>query len=622
MTTTTITTSFVLDARFLAYFVFTTLNAVVDATFEDPHLLLYSSVALRISVLTLIWFKESRSNSKKQLSPKLSEEGEEAESTNSIGIRLSTAERIFVALPLLATPMYFIGVKAPHNWESNIWSSMVDTVMALHVLTSDSPCSGYSTAVLHMYANFYTAAGFWKINAHFLDPTASCATVFLAQLLAYYGGMSQTTTAQVAHAIQPWFPAVTIVVELSMGLGLFLASCLSQATKWHKRTLLGGVSIVLFFHLGVCLMPRPHDISNFAIQCAGRLALVIPEPMAWQKVWQILKKHVALLCTLALLYLSFGIQRDFTRLNWDFGSFTLVMILVIWVLVEALSLSPAPSKRTAQSPSWWMWLAVALAFAYSFCFITLGLMEEASPNMFANLKIHGGSNHLIMPTGLLFHWAAAREAQGDTDSFLVRHWGGGEIRLESTTSEWLTEIYPNDMTHILEPVPVVEELLQQHLGASSPCAYANAGANRVLQLRERGYLPPPPHGQFIAYSVPALEWRRLLKEAFTYKGRPSFVVDYVHLPGSAGDETWRAFAWGRRVHLEVTNGEVTNCTVERNAEEDGKSSELPVPCGSNELPYKLDSVPWWLSKLSMYHGYPILHNPDGSARPSITCFGP
>ena len=265
-------------------------------------------------------------------------------------------------------------------------------------------------------------------------------------------------------------------------------------------------------------------------------------------------------------------------------------------------------------------MATAFAFFYSFGMITLGLMEEASPNMFSNLKIHGGTNHLILPTGLLFHWAFARQAQGDNDSFLVRHWGDGEIRLESTTSEWLTEIYPNDLTHILEPTATVVDLLQEHLGASTPAAYFNSGVNRVLRVRERGWVPPPPHGQFIAYTVPALEWKRLLKEALSYKGRPSFVLEYVHLPGTAGDETWRAFAWERRVRLQVVDGQIDACEVKWNAQSHGKGHW--TRCGSNELPYQLDSVPWWLSKLSMYHGYPVLFNSDGSARSSISCFGP
>ena len=67
--------------------------------------------------------------------------------------------------------------------------------------------------------------------------------------------------------------------------------------------------------------------------------------------------------------------------------------------------------------------------------------------MFSNLQVHGGSNHLLLPTGLLFH---AFSDRGDDHPF-----GGGVIRVEQTDSKWLTEIYPNDMTSVLEPKEVV-----------------------------------------------------------------------------------------------------------------------------------------------------------------------
>jgi hypothetical protein len=37
-----------------------------------------------------------------------------------------------------------------------------------------------------MFACYYFAAGFWKLNTHFWDPNASCGTVFFVQLVANY----------------------------------------------------------------------------------------------------------------------------------------------------------------------------------------------------------------------------------------------------------------------------------------------------------------------------------------------------------------------------------------------------------------------------------------------------
>ena len=611
MATTTI--PLVFDARLSAYFFFTTLNTISTAVFEDPHNLLYGMVVWRAALLIwLVWLKQHGTATTVT-----------SDACGGGGVYLSWFERLFLAVPVMATAVYFLGVKAPHNWESNFWSSLVDIFMSVYVLMGSS-ANDYTRTILHMFANFYTASGFWKINTHFLDPTASCATIFMAQLVTYYAGgfMSKSDISQVSLMLQPWFPVGTIAVEMTMGMGLLWASCFTIGSKGYYRVLLLAIILILGFHLAVCLMPRPHDISGFALQCASRLALVVPSG-GWYKVGLACQRHILLLVTCSVFFLSYGIQHDFTPLNWDFGLFSFVSVLEVWAFVEAqgsVSSGDKATKETLQSTRqpWWTWFASSVAFFYSFGTIMLGLMEEASPNMFANLKIHGGSNHLILPTGLLFHWASARELQGDFDSFWVRNWGGGEIRLESTTSEWLTEIYPNDMTHVLQPQPLVVDLLQNDLDASRPAVYFNSGVNRVLHLRERGFIPPPPHGQFIPYTVPALEWKRLLREALSHKGRPSFEVEYVHLPGTTGDETWRAFAWDRRVTVRVADGKVVDCSVKQNVPD----HIVATPCGPNEVPFQLDSVPYWLSKLGMYHGYPILYNADGSARKSISCFGP
>ena len=597
------------DGRLLAYFLCTTADLIVHCAFEDPSNFLYTMLVWRLVVLLWYWFQESAKRSGKTPS---------SSSSNLL-------ERLFVVVPLMGVPVYFLGYKAPHNWESNVWVSIIDAFMAIVVVTTPDTtmkqvADSYSTTVLEMFVWFYTAAGFWKINTHFLDPSASCATIFLAQHLTYYGSGSPEQIQAMAQAAQPWFPLVTIVVELSMGLSLAVVRCFTPGTVGRNRTVLVAMAVVLFFHLGVCVTPRPHDISGFAAQCACRLPLVVPEGTAWQAVLTKCRRHVMWFVAVAVLYVSYGVQNSFTPLNWFFGAFGIVSVLDMWAttelpMSETINAATTTTKPRPYKPVAWMGLASAVAFFYSFGIILLGLMEEASPNMFANLKIHGGSNHLLLPTGLFFQWAAARESQGETDSFLVRHWGGG---LESTTSQWLTEIYPNDMTHILQPAPMVVELLQKHLNGSQPAVYFNSGVNRVLHLRERGYIPPPPHGQFLSYTVPALEWKRLLKEALQYLGSPSFTVDYAHLPGTSGNETWRAFAWERRVHIEVVNWEITSCTVKWNSDEENTTK----PCGPNELPYKLESVPWWLSKLSLYHGYPILYNADGTARPTISCFGP
>ena len=51
------------------------------------------------------------------------------------------------------------------------------------------------------------------------------------------------------------------------------------------------------------------------------------------------------------------------------------------------------------------WSIRMMTFAYSMLAIPLGLMDFGTPNMFSGLRIHGGSNHLIIPTNLLQKFA-------------------------------------------------------------------------------------------------------------------------------------------------------------------------------------------------------------------------
>ena len=47
------------------------------------------------------------------------------------------------------------------------------------------------------------------------------------------------------------------------------------------------------------------------------------------------------------------------------------------------------------------WALRVLAFVYAALVIPLGLMDMGSANMFSSLRMHGGSNHLFLPSNLL-----------------------------------------------------------------------------------------------------------------------------------------------------------------------------------------------------------------------------
>jgi hypothetical protein len=353
--------------------------------------------------------------------------------------------------------------------------------------------------------------------------------------------------------------------------------------------------------------------------------------------------------------MAFGIAYPWTPNNWAFFLYSIHASFILLCIyneepggkVEDKSISAHKCEDNADdyvkkslttsanvdaTPSIPLWSRVSVAFAifYSFGGLMLGLQEEATPNMFANLKVHGGSNHFFLPTGLLFHYYHHPDYETDHYTF-----GGGVVRIEHTTSAWMTNVYPADMTAILHPLGLAASLLER-VGNPAP-SFFNPGANRIL-----GIAPKPTddgaNQPWYRYTVPALELKRLLREAKQYD--VDFELTYAQLPGTKGDEVWRATAVRRLFDVVVRNGQVTNCTVtamvmskEKKSIDDetnstttttsGDNAPVTSPCAPTDLPMLLDdAVPYWIQKISMYHAYPIVTNDSSKIPPSIVCFGP
>merc|ERR1711871_1401853 len=93
--------------------------------------------------------------------------------------------------------------------------------------------------------------------------------------------------------------------------------------------------------------------------------------------------------------------------------------------------------------------------------------------------------------------------------------------------------------------------------------------------------------------VPAFELRQLL-EAMRAFGEP-FTLTYTHLPGTAGDESWRAHARGRTVTVrEGAYGAKRRCRVVGGGRcTSSDLALLPAPRGWRYWPAKLlKSVPY------------------------------
>lgn len=120
--------------------------------------------------------------------------------------------------------------------------------------------------------------------------------------------------------------------------------------------------------------------------------------------------------------------------DYSYPLFTIVLPLV-WKAALRSNQQPCGPEKNIH---WVRWLAAVIAISYAYLLIPLGLMDQGQPHMYANLRLHGGSNHILgIPKALLYQWLENDVSSG---------FGGGIGRIESSTSKVLNAIYPSDYT--------------------------------------------------------------------------------------------------------------------------------------------------------------------------------
>jgi len=170
--------------------------------------------------------------------------------------------------------------------------------------------------------------------------------------------------------------------------------------------------------------------------------------------------------------------------------------------------------------------------------VVLGVTDNATPNMYSNLRQQGGSNHLLsVPMSLLHAWRYRGPGVG-SDAF-----GGGIVRIEHHNSTHMAGYCPAETSTQLTDNAI--SLLHQtgHSGRVFNPAFAmNIGPHA---------LRPRPATRFVRYTLPAYELRRQLRDARRTTAEP-FELTYTSLPGAVGDEQWRVHATGRTIKLVVS----------------------------------------------------------------------
>ena len=192
--------------------------------------------------------------------------------------------------------------------------------------------------------------------------------------------------------------------------------------------------------------------------------------------------------------------------------------------------------------------------------------------MYGNLRMLGGSNHLLVPTNVL-------------------RVSGEIVRVESSTSSVINALYPGEIGSVI--TPRATWVLK---GANHSGRQFNFAMGRVLG----------------SWALPRRRLKRLAIRALHGAGpraapdarrgarrRRRFELVYTILDGSFGDEAWRASSAGRRkvrVRENPSKG-ASQCVVLSNG---GK------PCDTSDIPNLPTSLSVWERALGVWNPHPIL----------------
>ena len=117
--------------------------------------------------------------------------------------------------------------------------------------------------------------------------------------------------------------------------------------------------------------------------------------------------------------------------DWSVPTFVLLAGLVLRALAGAPAAVTVPEPPGAPASAAYGRVVspvlIAVAFAHAFAGPLLGVQNLGGSIMYSNLRVVGGSNHLLLPTNLL-------------------GLSGGLVRIEACTSPTINALYPGDFS--------------------------------------------------------------------------------------------------------------------------------------------------------------------------------
>ena len=513
----------------------------------------------------------------------------------------------------------------PTIWDSYYWCFQTDgALLLMTILTRPwrstksalTLSSWWSDTVRLQLSVFYLASGVWKINSSFLDVKTSCAPIFMLTLLQTLGLSPPNPLASLVARLSP---VVTISGELSIAI---LLGASRRTARW-------GTLLALCLHLGIALTPPPNNAVPFSVACVVRLLFVHSSGLR-EASRQVAAGHPAgvLLVSTAVGAASATTWVAYVRaaayprgapsaLDAWIPLYTVLMVVAIRAtFLDAPGPPPtavhysrgratrAPpeqdrSRRSAdQLPQWVRPFLLVVAVYYGFGGILLGTQDLGSCNMYSNLRMHGGTNHLLLPTDGLA-WLSPEVAE----AFTI-------VRVERCTSAWINSVYPGEISAQMSPE---ERALLAAAGHNT--RMFNAAKNRILGPLDH----PGPNGvarPFTRYTLTALALRGLLEEA---RARDeAFSLTYTVL-GHSVDEAGRRYGRGRRVTLSEDGRGRRRCSV-------SGCRWRRCRCRPEDVPM-LPPPPPLASKFLLQQPYPI-HGPARAyshaahTEEQLTCFGP
>ena len=269
----------------------------------------------------------------------------------------------------------------PTIWDSDSWCIQMDITLSCWLLVHSYVGSGTKSMMVtssssssesvdnvvcetirDMFANYYFAAAFWKFNSHFMNPNGSCATMFVVQIIVNYIRpvlewipssvvSPHDTLISIATFAKSIAPASTLIVEFSVG-GLMVLGSLMPVPDGRNRFNLQSMGSLsaLAFHLMVCFVPAPNDISGFALNCAPR-HIVFASVSGTSAAVDCIRQYIFPVSVSVAVGVAIGVQNQWTENNWAFFLYVYVASFVAMSILFNKKISTGSSTKTNNKPS-------------------------------------------------------------------------------------------------------------------------------------------------------------------------------------------------------------------------------------------------------------------------------